>query len=303
MEWSTYYGGTQMDVIHDVEYDSYGHVYAVGATESSSGFPLLDPSGSYDYYDGTFGGQRDCFMSWLSSSGSVWWSSYMGDSGVEFAVDLAIDGFDNLYVLCKTDYNGLAAPSPNLINGYNASYTANEEAFLATFNTYYHHYIWGTYYGGSYLGTENPYAIAVAPTTLFMVGGTNSDNTNFPLVIFPGAYNQNTSSGFNGFISEFDLQQVILASVHNPSDPGELDFSVFPNPAGDFVNIVVNLEGGKNVRISILNGVGQVVHSDDCESRSGIVNMSVSLKDFAPGIYVVNVSFDERSISKKIIKQ
>lgn len=63
--WSTYYGGNTTDEVHSIGYDnSSNRVYITGITQSTSGFPLLDPQTGNPEYSTNSGGtnNRDSYI-------------------------------------------------------------------------------------------------------------------------------------------------------------------------------------------------------------------------------------------------
>ena len=92
MSYSTYLGGSDDDRGYRVRVDSAGNAYVAGQT-SSTDFPVsaaLQP---------TFGGgDSDAFLAKISPTGSVLRSTYLGGSGNDGGVGLAIDAAGNAYM-------------------------------------------------------------------------------------------------------------------------------------------------------------------------------------------------------------
>ena len=100
--WSTYLGGSSGEQGNAITLDSKGHVYVTGSTLSTD-FPTRFPvQGTYaggdnswhgDYYGG------DVFVSKLSADGSrLLYSTYLGGSGADAGLGIAVDQAGNAYV-------------------------------------------------------------------------------------------------------------------------------------------------------------------------------------------------------------
>ena len=72
--------------------DGSGNIYVAGWTESTWGTPI-DP----------YAGGRDAFVAKLNSSGERLWHTFMGSSGWDEALSVAVDGDGNVYVTGTSD--------------------------------------------------------------------------------------------------------------------------------------------------------------------------------------------------------
>ena len=303
--WSTYYGGAGNDQIRSLKCDSNKDLIYTGITNSdSTTFPLTNPFGSTDFYQGTYGGgANDIFMGKITNAGTRYWSTYYGGINNERSTKIAIDWDNNIYVTGIDDGGNLPFPSPNLAGGYVNSYQGANEAFVIGFIANLKN-VWTTYFGGSF-GSEGGQGIATYQNSkLYIVGNTQSDSTSFPIVEWTGAYNQPvlTPLSVNGFIAGFDLSPVITVSVEDILAESNTDFIVYPNPSSDYVNIFVNSVYAKTMKISIVNILGQELMNENITDFKDNFQKQISLKTFADGIYVINILVDENLYSKKIIK-
>ena len=74
---------------------------------------------------------------------------------------------------------------------------------------------------------------------------------------------------------------------------------LYPNPAGDFVNLIVPQNFTTNAVLRISNLYGSVVKSR--EVTESVIN--VNLSDFPPGLYMVSISNGTSRVHAKMIKQ
>lgn len=81
---------------------------------------------------------------------------------------------------------------------------------------------------------------------------------------------------------------------------GTIDFNIFPNPASDFVNIKFN-EYNTNVKVEILNAVGQVVYSESPYNTSMGEVAEINTSNFKSGIYFVKITADGKLTTEKLV--
>jgi hypothetical protein len=94
--YSTYLGGSSMEVGSSTAVDASGNAYVTGSTRSSN-FPLVDP------IQPQFRGIQDAFVTKLSASGtSMSYSTYLGGSGDDGGIGIVADGAGNAYVSGET---------------------------------------------------------------------------------------------------------------------------------------------------------------------------------------------------------
>jgi len=75
--------------------------------------------------------------------------------------------------------------------------------------------------------------------------------------------------------------------------------NIYPNPATHLVNVEVNLSGGEDLTISIINSVGEVVIERMMKSTGGIYTFDLS--EFAGGIYMVRISTNGNTIVRPLM--
>ena len=99
------------------------------------------------------------------------------------------------------------------------------------------------------------------------------------------------NSGDSVRIDELEVQENGLVGL---SEISKLDLLIYPNPTTDFVNI----EGGKELfhTMKLINAQGEIVLAEDFKEV-------LSLKSFAPGLYILKLESEEFSKSYKINKQ
>jgi hypothetical protein len=140
------------------------------------------------------------------------------------------------------------------------------------------------------VGTDTMFCTAVASydgTTIDTLRGGLTGEEAEATALFNGALFEGGGLNGRGYIASYDL----ISSVQDIQDPGT-DITIFPNPAASWFN-VRSIEKIKELRVSDLTG--QIVyeaHPDETKTTFRVVNK---------GIYIVRISFDTHTLTKKII--
>ncbi len=93
-----------------------------------------------------------------------------------------------------------------------------------------------------------------------------------------------------------------LSDEINVDEP-ELDWSVFPNPTFQYVNVTFDLPKQSLMEVSILNGHGKLMqHLPGRISSSGVQTMTLDLFGYPAGIYYISILSDGHRYLKKVIK-
>jgi len=78
---------------------------------------------------------------------------------------------------------------------------------------------------------------------------------------------------------------------------------VYPNPVQETANIVLGLETTKEVKVTLVNNLGQKVSSQYYGSLSGNQSLSYDFSEVNTGLYFLNIALDDQVITKRITKQ
>ena len=159
IDWVTYYGGLDEDVLFDVKPLGSGRFVVVGATFSSTD---IATTGSFQ---STYADSSDGFIAVFTADGLPVWSSYLGDIGEEmiYGVDVTSNG-EIVAVGYSTSTTGLA--NGNAFQDVNGGASDGIVARLDQDGGM----IWSTYYGG--IGDEVFNAIRERPDGSLVVVGT-----------------------------------------------------------------------------------------------------------------------------------
>jgi hypothetical protein len=143
LSYSTYLGGSDTDGFFYLDgsgivLDGSGRAYVTGSTMSSD-FPLVNPK------QPVFGGERDAFVSVIAPDGqSLVFSTFLGGSSADQALDIAIDGNSRIHVGGYTTSSDFPLVNPLFpdLNGY-------DDAFVTVYAPNGQSLEYSTYLGGN----------------------------------------------------------------------------------------------------------------------------------------------------------
>jgi PKD repeat protein len=186
--FSTYFGGSRSDEIHDIALNGAGQIYVVGYTESTD-FPTLNPIQGGLNLNQCF--CEDVFVTKLSPDAlTVFYSTYLGGSFEDYGESIALDANDNMYITGRTqsdDFPTQAAIQPNRAGQYQ-----DEDVFVARISADGGSLVYSTYLGGDDWDRVDRIAVDSAGNA-YLAGTTRS--ANFPTT--PGAYQEQFVGGIN----------------------------------------------------------------------------------------------------------
>jgi hypothetical protein len=167
--YSTYIGGSGDDHAWSLAVSGQS-AYIAGDTLSPD-FPTYHPLQSSNR------GQGDAFVARFSPSGAgLIFSTYLGGTGQDTALGIAVDGAGNAYVTGGASSNDMPIPAANVFQPY---YRGGVDAIVAKFSPDGSQLLYCTYLGGSNFDLGS--ALAVRPSGQVLVTG-NTQSPDFPLL-------------------------------------------------------------------------------------------------------------------------
>lgn len=200
LDWSAQYGGSFADALRGVASDSSGNsVYMVGFSNSPD-FPVINNAGA-GYFDGVVNGGNDAVILKANAKlDTIYWASYIGGGGNDYANSVAVDTKGRIYVAGMAE-SGF--PTQTLAGAYNQAIATGQEAFICRFDNNLS-LEWSSFYGGN--GTDEALKVCIAHNVnndIYLGGYTNSTYNTLPANT-GGGYQQNTVTGIEGFVVRFD---------------------------------------------------------------------------------------------------
>ena len=223
--YNTFLNGSNFDEPYAIDVDSFGNAYVGGITDSPD-FPLLN---ARQTTSSTANGGSDGFITKLSSSGTLVYSTYHGSvtDNNDFVEDLNVDSVGNTYVVGKT--RGSDFP---VLNAYQPALNGVSDAFLSKLSPS-GTLLYSTYFGGNF--EED-------------AGDVDVDNqgnafiTGVALSTIP-LKNPCYSGSGNGFVAKFDTNVIGGASLIYSSKLTNNGWAIA-------------VDSGGNARVISITGVG-----------------------------------------------
>ena len=102
---------------------------------------------------------------------------------------------------------------------------------------------------------------------------------------------------FDNYGSGFYVDNVVINTGTASTEDFASNFSVYPNPATNVINVSNSADVINNVTITDLNGrtVKQVT--------VGVNDAQINISDLAQGVYILNATSNGKSFTQKIVKQ
>ena len=225
LEFSTYLGGTGMDVVNVVRVDSSGNIYLAGETESLN-FPTRTG------FSSTMGGTSDAFVLKLNPSGTaILFSTFLGGRNPGDRIwDLHVDETGRILVCGET--NSLNFPVTE--DAAQRFFRGNTDGFLSILTPDGRALAYSTYVGGSFQDIAYGLAIEEAGSIL-LTGQTRSSNFPTHRALQPDLLG--TSDVFLtriGQQGEIQLSTFLGGTNLDPSGTGEeIGYSIALDPEGN----------------------------------------------------------------------
>jgi len=207
LTWHTFVGGTGSDGVYGIAVDSSGNTYLAGWTYATWGSPVRAYTGGLDAY-----------VAKLGPNGALLWHTFLGGTGGDWAIAIAVDANGNSYV---TGDSQAAWGTPV------RAYTGGDDAFVAKVDGN------GVLQWNTFLGESKDdcgYGIALDAAFNVFVGGTSS------------------GPNWGSPVSPYSAVQDGFAAKLNNS--GVLQWNSFQGGAGDEGNNGVAVDGNGNVYVS-----------------------------------------------------
>ncbi len=214
--YSTYLGGSSIDVGQDIAVDEEGCAYVAGYTRSLD-FPTASALQPF-----LAGGVQDAFLVKVNAAGSALvYSTYLGGSGDEVAFGVAVDALGQAYITGNTNSADFPLASP-----FQAA-TSDTAAFVAKLDAAGGALLYSTYLGGAG-GADIGREIEVDSSgNAVVVGWTRS--ATFPLV---NPIQGSLGGGADVFVTRFSAVGVGLFSTYIGGSGDDYGRDIALDPSG-----------------------------------------------------------------------
>ncbi|MEE8574612.1 MAG: SBBP repeat-containing protein, partial [Thermodesulfobacteriota bacterium] len=206
LEYSTYLGGTIIEIGYAIAVDSFGAVYVTGETNSTD-FPMVDA-----IYDSK-SGLSDAFVAKLNAAGSALiYSTYLGGADGDEGRGIAVDSIGAAYVTGITfsiDFSLSASPYDDSLND---GVQSGSDAFITKINRVGSAIGYSTYLGGTNWDSANDIAVDFLGNA-YVTGATTS--TDFPVV---SAIDGVLGGPWDAFVTKIDATGSLIYSTYLGGD-------------------------------------------------------------------------------------
>ncbi len=216
LDYSTFLGGDGADVIHAMAIDASNNIYLTGETRSSN-FPVTP--GAFQQKSaanpGTMTGllgppaTPNAFVVKLNPAGQIVYATYLGGSGGEIGLGIAVDSTGSAYVVGTT----LSQNFPVTAGVVQPKFGGDIDSFVAKLSPDGSKLIYSTYLGGSDVDAIS--AIAIDGSDNVYLGGA-SFSSDFPTT--PGAY---LTKGLGAFAAKLNATATALVYATFLGDDGQ----------------------------------------------------------------------------------
>ncbi|MCX7108532.1 MAG: SBBP repeat-containing protein, partial [Proteobacteria bacterium] len=207
--YAGFIGGTHIDIANGIAVDTLGNAYVTGETWSDqNSFPVkVGPDLTFN------NGYADAFLAKVNTTGTdLVYAGYLGGSGKDSGVDIAVDSGGNAYVTGVAQPGSLV-PFP-VKNGPDLTHNGLDDAFVSMVNAAGTDLVYSGWIGGN--GYDVSRGIAVdGEGNAYVTGKTNS-SANFPLKVGPDL-TYNDSSDADAFVVKISAMPLGQAIVFGPA--------------------------------------------------------------------------------------
>jgi CSLREA domain-containing protein len=234
LSYSTYLGGSAEDRGLGIAVDAGGNAYVTGQTNTpGSGFPGV----TLGSIQATNGGGIDAFVTKINSVGDgLLYSTYLGGSGSDRGLAIAVDTAGNAYVTGDTDTPGSGFPGTSSAPIQPANAGGALDAFVTRINAAGNNFTYSTYLGGAGLDSGLKIAVDMAGNA-YVVGQTTTPGSGFP-----GTSGSSIQATFAG------VQDAFVAKIN--SNGTVLSYSTYLGGAGDDIAFGIAADTVGNVYVT-----------------------------------------------------
>ncbi len=253
VSYATYLGGTGEDEGSAIAVDGSGNAWVTGQTKSTD-FPTKNP-----LYASNKGGS-DVFVTELSPTGALVYSTYVGGSSDDSGNSIAVNASGDVFVAGGTKSSDFPTQGP-----YQSSLKGATNAFVLEVNSSGSTLMYSTFLGGT--GTDVANGIALdSGGNAYVVGSTTS--TDFP------TRNPLPSETGDGFVTELNSSgNALVYSSYLGGGTGDFAGAVAVDGAG---NAYVT-GGTKNPGFFTTNGVFQPTCGSNGTCNGGLYDAFVTV--------------------------
>ncbi|HLP51126.1 MAG TPA: T9SS type A sorting domain-containing protein, partial [Chitinophagales bacterium] len=154
--------------------------------------------------------------------------------------------------------------------------------------------------GGSTGGNGEAYVVAsggMPPYTYQWNNGAGTDDTATGLD--PGTYRVTVRDAY-GCTQQEEVEIQDLTSGIGSMLNGSTTISVFPNPANNLLNLVIDAQQQVNAKVEVIDLTGRILYTAPV-SAAGHYTYTINTANFSAGVYTLQLGADNQSARQKFI--
>jgi hypothetical protein len=253
--YSTGLGGSGVDQGNEIALDAANNVYLVGRTTSdANSFPLRNA------FQNTNGGSFDVFVAKfntsLSGDASLIYSTFLGGSGTDNGVGIAVDSAGQAYITGSTGSSNFPLDVP-----FRSTFQGSGEAFVSIISVNGNDLVTSSFLGGS--NQEEGKDIALGPNGLIYVTG-NTQSTDFPMAL---PFQPTNRGGADAFVTKLKFGVGVISSSYLGGTGNDIGLSVVVRGNQIFISGVT----GSNNLITTPGVVQPNPGADNTNSSDGFI--------------------------------
>ena len=273
--WAKSFGGGSKDVINSIELDGFGNIFTTGSFENTVDF---DPGIGVNNLSSVWA--TDAFISKLDSDGNFLWATSMGGGAEDEGVSIELDNNGSIYTVGTFS----AGANFNSMGSYILQSNGSTDIFISKLSQC----------SNSIINTSP--TLSALDTTASYQWLDCVNNHSF----ISGATSQSYTPTSNGIYAlEITTNYCVDTSacivVNNVSIAKKSTcISLYPNPTNN--GITLDIEGyNGSVNVEVYDLQGRLLETT--------TNTTVSMQEYAKGIYVFKVAYGDRTQELKVVKE
>ncbi len=306
--YSTYLGGSFLDIGRGIAVDGAGNAYVTGSTESGN-FPTTVGAFQTSLANAPNNGDPDAFVTKLNPTATALvYSTYLGGGLADVGRGIAVDGAGNAYVTGGTE----SADFPTTMGAFDSicggCAPLITDAFVTKLNTTGTALLYSTYLGGGNADVGN--GIAVDGAGNAYVTGSTASAAPTPFPTTPGAFQTTIgnplSTNTDAFVTKLNTTGTALVystylggsasdighgiavdAANNAYVTGETPSANFPTTVGAFQTALANAAFVADAFVTKVNPTGSaLVYSTYLGGGAADIGRGIALDSVGPNAYI-----------------
>ena len=296
LKFSTFIGGSNWQLVNDLEMDNAGNVFITGITGSTN-FPI-----TIGVYDESYNGNADIFVTKLNEDGSnIKYSTFLGASGRESGQGIDVDKSGNVFITGWTKSHDF----PVSVGAYDEGYNGGDmDAFICVLDSSGANLLNSTFLGGNEIDSGEDITLD-NNSNIYIVGNTFSKD--FPVT--SGAYNESYNGGeFDIFVSKLNFEGTVKALDYFKELPKEYRLlQNFPNPFNPETTIIYEIPINvryerQDVRLVVYDILGrEIAVFANGQQKPGYYQVKWNAINQPNGVYFYQLNVGDYKETKKMM--